>query len=197
MHAGQVVTLEIVINISLPVALHVVSATLKQLHPGKTKTFGLRGKLSQALDQRLGSGIKIDEDQIEPFFGSHRSQRKLFGIESGLAFKFGGADERAVKPVGPTVIAATKQFSRTASLGGRSGAMAADVIETAQFALSPAHQQKRLAQNLGGEEVSGICQLIAMADHLPGPGEDSISLSREQQGIGVERRRNRPGAGNV
>ncbi len=111
------------------------------LHPAKTKAFGLRGKVAQALDQRFGSGIKIDEDQIEPFFGPHRSQRKFFGIETSLPFKFRGADERAVKPVGPAVIAAAKELARTASLGRRPGAMAANVVETAQFALSAAHQQ--------------------------------------------------------
>ena len=141
MHAGQVVTLEIVVYVSFPVALHVVGATLKHLHPAKTKTFSLRGKVSQTLDQRFSSGIKIDEDQIEPFFCPHRSQRKLLGIEASLPFKFRGADEQAVKPVGPAVIAAAKELSRTASLGRRSGAMAANVVETTQFALNTTHQQ--------------------------------------------------------
>ena len=82
MHAGQVVAFEIVVHVSLPVALHVVGAAFEQLHSSKAKTLRLLGKLPQSFQQRFGVRIEVDEDQVGPFFGPHRSQRKVFGIES-------------------------------------------------------------------------------------------------------------------
>ena len=54
--------------------------------------------------------------------------------------------------------------------------MTADVVETAQLALSAAHQQQRFAQQFGGEKVAGLGKLFAMSDHLPGTGKDSLVL---------------------
>ena len=75
--------------------------------------------------------------------------------------------------------------------------MAADVIKAAQLTLSAAHQQQRLAQKVGGEEVAGLQQLLAMPNHLPGAGKDAISFPRAHLRVGIEDRRNRPGPGNV
>ena len=111
MHAGQVVAFEIVIHVSLPVAFHLVGASFEQLHAGKTKTLRLIGKVSETFQQWFGLGIKVDEDKIGPLFGPHRSQRKFFGIEAGLAFEFRRADQRPVQPIGPSVIAAAKQLA--------------------------------------------------------------------------------------
>ena len=41
MHAGQVIVLQVVVHISLPVALHVVGAALEQLHLCKRKLLRL------------------------------------------------------------------------------------------------------------------------------------------------------------
>ncbi len=56
-----------------------------------------------------------------------------------IAVNFGGVHERAIEAVGPSVISAAKQLARAATLGRRSGAMAADVIEAAQFPIDSAY----------------------------------------------------------
>ena len=75
--------------------------------------------------------------------------------------------------------------------------MAADVIKSAQLTLGTAHQQQRFAQKVGGEEVAGLQQLLAMPNHLPGASKDAISFPRAHLRIGIEDCRNRPGPGDV
>jgi hypothetical protein len=76
MHAGQVISLQIVVDASFPVALHVVGSALEQLHPGKRKLFYRPRPLAQALPQRPRVQIDIHENQIEPLF------RRLLGFSA-------------------------------------------------------------------------------------------------------------------
>src|SRR5208282_4193155 len=112
----------------------------------------------------------------------------IFGTESLDPLNFSGAKQRPIQPIRPAVIAAAKQLARTASLRRWSRAMAAHVIKPAQFAIAAAHNQQRLAQQFGGEVISGIRHLVTMSYHLPASREDSFFLGREGSPLSVKMR---------
>src|SRR5580692_501331 len=131
MHAGQVIALKIIVNVSLPVAFHVVRAALEELHSGKIEAFYLLWKYAQAHCQGLGIGIQVYENQVEPLLNAYRCQGESVRTEIMLALEFGSADQGSIQPVGPTVVAAAEELARTASFRGRSSAMAANIVKTA------------------------------------------------------------------
>ena len=53
--------------------------------------------------------------------------------------KFRSADQRSVESIGPAVIAAAEQLAGAATFGRRPGTVMANVVETTQFFLGPAH----------------------------------------------------------
>src|SRR5437879_7221324 len=138
MHAGQVVALEIIVDISFPVAFHVVSSTLEELHALKVELFSLLWQRFEALSQRTRVGVQGHENEVEPFFGAHRHESKVLGAKSLDSFDFGCADQRAVKTVGPAVIAAPEKLAGAAAFGGRAGTVPAYVVEPAQLAIRAA-----------------------------------------------------------
>src|SRR5882762_1814373 len=99
--------------------------------------------------------------------------------------------------VGPSVIPAAKKIAGAAAFGGRSSAVAADVVEAAQSMVGAADDQQRLVDQARREVVPGLGDLIAVADHLPGAGEDLVSFLGSDSGIDVEGGRQGPGAGDV
>src|SRR5580658_178502 len=136
MHAGQVISLTIIVYISLPVALHVAGAAFEQVHLRTRKLPGLLRQFAQSLAQRPRFRVEVHKYQIEPFFGSHRLERELLGTESFNPLDLSRAEQRAVEAVGPAVITAAKQFARAAgfrrALRWRPRAVPADVIKTSQ-----------------------------------------------------------------
>jgi len=192
MNAGQVVTLEIVVDISLLVALHVVSATFKQFHPGKIKLLCLPRQFAQAIAQRRRRGIQIHKDEVEPFLNFHRHQSKIFGPEILDALDIGGADEPAIQAIGPAVIAAAEDFARAASFRRRPGSVAAHVVEAAELSIVAAHDQQRLTYQLSREIVARIRHLIFVSHNLPTAGEYLFFLVIECSGVGIKLGGQRP-----
>jgi hypothetical protein len=95
------------------------------------------------------------------------------------------------------MVTATEEFAIATACGGRSGAMAADVEEAAEFPVGAADNKKRFADQFSGEEVAGIFDLIDVADDLPGFGEDVFLLGGGDHGIGVEMCGEGPGASDI
>ena len=170
--ARQVVSLEIVVDVGLPVAVHVVGAALGKLHAAEIELLGLGGQFAQRLAQRAGLGIEIDEDQVEPFFEANRDEAEVFGIEIFDAIEFGGDEQSAVEAVGPAVVAAAEEFAVSAAGGGVAGAMAANVIKAAENAVVAAGDEERLSDEVEGKVVAGASSLVNMADDLPGGCEE-------------------------
>src|SRR5580704_4156659 len=131
MHAGQVIAFKIIVHVSLPVAFHFIRPALEEFHSGKIEAFYLLWKYAQTLHQRLGVGIQVDENQVEPLLNPHRCQRESVRTEIMLAFELGSSDQGSIQPVSPTVVAAAKELARTASFSRRSGTMAANIVKAA------------------------------------------------------------------
>ena len=77
MHARQVIALEIVIHVRLPVTLHHVVTTLTESQLLQTKTLRLRRQFAQRRQQRLGCRVEIHENPIRPFFGANGTQAEI------------------------------------------------------------------------------------------------------------------------
>jgi len=80
--ARHVVTLEIVINVRLPVTVHLIDAALGKLHAGEIELRGLAGQFAQTLGQRGRRVIEVDEDEVEPFLEAEGTRPKSLGPKS-------------------------------------------------------------------------------------------------------------------
>src|SRR5579864_9496443 len=167
MNGGKVVALEIVVNVSFPVALHVVSAALEELHCFERKALRLLRQIAEARKQWRRVRIEIHKDEVEPFLAANRHQREVFSLESLHAVDLGRVIEGSVEVVGPSVVDATEELARSATLCSGAGAMPADIEKTAKLLSGAAHDDKRFPDQLGSEVVAGVGDLIVVTDNLP------------------------------
>jgi len=75
--------------------------------------------------------------------------------------------------------------------------MAADVVETAELKVGSANDEQRLADELSGEVVAWLCDLIVVSDDLPSAGEDFLFFLGCCGGIDVETCGKSPSASDV
>ena len=118
--------------------------------------------------------IQIHEYKVEPFLRANRRESKIFGPESFYSIDLGCADQRAIKTIGPPVIAAAKKLAGAAAFRRWSSAMPADIVETAELPIRSAHDKQRFAHKISREVVAGIRHLIVT----------SIGLSAAFKGLG-------------
>jgi len=184
--ARQVVALQIIVDIGLPVAVHVVGAALGKLHAAKGELLGLDGQFAQTFAQRAGLGIEIDENEVGPFFDANRDEPEVFGIKIFDTIEFGGDEQSAVEAVGPAVVAAAEEFPVSAAGGGIAGAMPADVIKATENAIFAAGDEERLSDEVEGKVVAGARGLVRVADNLPGGGEEPGLFVFEGRGAEIQ-----------
>jgi len=120
----------------------------------------------------LGLGIKIDEDEIEPFLDANRGEAEVLGIEIFDAIEFWGDEQSAVEAVGPAVVGAAEELAVAAAGRGVAGAMAADVMKASENAVVAAGDEERLSDQVEGKVVAGARGLVNMTDDLPGGCEE-------------------------
>src|ERR1051326_484787 len=197
MHARQMVALEIVIYIRLPIALHAVVATLHEVHFRERKFRDLGRKLAQVFGEGWSMGIEIDKYPLLPRFAANWTQAKLIVMEILDALHFGRAEQVAFERVSPAVVAATKDLARAATFGGWPRAMAADVVKAAQSAIIPAGNKNGFARDLRSEIVAGLRDLLATTHYLPSAREDPVALIAENLRIKIKTGRQAPGASNI
>src|SRR5208282_5775591 len=153
---GNVVALEIVVDVNLPVAVDHIVAALDGLQAFELEAAGLFGNLAEGDEKRLGVWIEVDEDELLPSFQPQRHHAHGAAVEELDAFDVGRADEAAIERVSPAVVAAAENIFAAAALRDRAGAVAADVAEGAQRALLVAHNDDGFTDNVGCEEGLGI-----------------------------------------
>ena len=202
---GDVVALEVVIDVDLPVAVDDVVAAFDQVEAIELEGPRLLGDVAEARGERLSSGIEIDEDESFPGFEAKREHAHGAAIEEFDAFDIGSADEAAVEGVGPAVVLAAEDIFAAAAEGDRSGSVTANVAEGAQRALLITDDEDGFSGDFGSEVGFGIgdrvvcaagftAWLIERADHLPGFAEDFGFFDFEDGRIGVEAGGERVGA---
>src|SRR5580704_5023655 len=152
MRDGDVVALEIVVNVHLPIAIDDVVAALDGLQALELEAARLFGNFAEICGERLGVGIEIDEDKLFPGFETQRKHAHGAAVEEFHTFNVRCADQSPVKRVRPPVIATTENILAAAALRDRPGAMATDVAERAQRALFVADNDDWFADNIRCEE---------------------------------------------
>ena len=196
---GDVVALEIIVDVDLPVAIDDVVAALDGLQAFELEAAGLFGNFAEIGRERLGVLIEIDEDELLPDFERQRDHAHGAAVEELDAFNIRRADQTAIERVGPAMIAATKDIFAAAVLRDGAGAVAADVAEGAERAFFVPHNDDRFTSDIDGEEGFRIgdgafcavllpAENVESADELPGATEDAGFFSFENRGIDVELR---------
>src|SRR5580692_3488593 len=107
MRDGDVVALEIVIDVNLPIAIDDVVAALDGLQALELEAASLFGNFAEIGGERLGVGIEVDEDELFPGFETQRKHAHGAAVEEFDTFNVGSANQPAIKRVRPAMIAAT------------------------------------------------------------------------------------------
>ncbi len=202
LHEGRVddrdvVPLEVVVHVDLPVALDRPLLARGGTHRLEPAAGEARRKVFQRFGERRGVVVEVDEEEAHPRFEAKLRQAVLFLAEVLDAVELGSVQEPTVERVAPAVVAAAEGLALP--LSGRDGsrAVAADVRERAQARVGASGDQERLAGHLGREETAGNGDLVLAADELPGPREDSLPLDVEEAAVVVTTRRERRGRGEA
>ena len=81
MQERDVVPLEVVVGVRLPVAREVVSRRANERHGFEREVVHLGEEVAEILLQRRGRGVQVDEDLPAPRGDLNRVQRELVGVE--------------------------------------------------------------------------------------------------------------------
>ena len=95
------------------------------------------------------------------------------------------------------MIAAAEEFAVSAAGSGIAGAMPANVIKAAENAIVATHDEQRFSDEVEGEVVAGRCDLMNMADDLPGGSKERGLLDLEGLWAEIDGCRQGGGAGDV
>src|SRR5580700_2968755 len=174
MHARQVVSLKIVVDVNLPVALHVIFAASTQLHLSETVLSRLLRQFTQRVEQRQSVRIKIHKDLTLPLTHLNWPQPKLLCTEGLDAFHLWSIHQPSIERVGPSVIAAPKNLARSASLRSRPSPMPAHIVETAQHPVGAAHYHEWLAEQIHGNVIAWVTYLLRSTRDLPRSPENFV-----------------------
>src|SRR5437762_11616075 len=117
MRYGNVVALEIIVDVNLPVAVDDVIAALREVQALELEAVGLLGDLPQVGGKRLGLKIEIDENELAPGFAAQRHHAHGVAVEEFNAIDVGRPDEAAVEGVGAVVVLEVRDIFAVAADG--------------------------------------------------------------------------------
>src|SRR5213082_541948 len=200
MRDGDVVALEIIVDVNLPVAVDDVIAALREVQALELEAVGLLRDLPQVGGKRLGLKIEIDKNELAPSFAAQRHHAHGGAIEKLDAIDVRRTNQAAVEGVGPAVVLAAQDIFAAATERDGARAMAADIAEAAEFALLVAYNDDRLADNIHGKETLGVgdgapgsiyfaAALMKRSNELPSTLENPRFFNFQNRGVGVETRR--------
>jgi len=197
MRDGNVVALEIVVNVNLPIAIDDVVAALGKLQAFKLKTTRLLRNLTEIRGQGLGLQIDIHKDEPFPGFAAKRHHAHGAAVEKFNTVNVRRTNQAAIQSISPAVILATQNVLAAAAKRDRTGTMAANVAESTQFPLLVANDDDGFTCDIGGEITFGVgdgafyavnfsAGLAESSDELPSALEDASFLDFKNRGIGVK-----------
>ena len=195
-HHGQVVTLEVVVDVDLPVACQVPLPAHHPLHPFGVEFLRPRRDVLEKMGQWRRLVVQVAEDERAPRRDLHRQQVHILGTEVGRPLHLRRANQGAGERIGPAVVFALHRLPLAAAGRHRAGAVQADVVEAAQR-LPVAHDHDRLPGDVDDDVRPRPDQLLGPRRQLPGPTEDPVLLEFEIDRIVVEARRERARRSNV
>ena len=207
-----VVALVVVVDHGLPVgrdvALEAVDAN--QLVEPRTGLVHVAEQGTGLVGERPRGGVHADEEQAAVHLEPDRLEIGVVGnpVLQGLAPT--RLAEAAVVAVAPLVIGAGDELAVARALQQRVGAVAAHIVEGAQFTVLAADHEDPLVGDLGRQVVALLREVAQVTNVPPGPMEDRpllgtvdrrvpVPLGRQGEGAlgdgikasGIERRRRR------
>jgi hypothetical protein len=179
-HDRQVVALEEVVHVDLPVAAHLVCIAPRVAHRAEVDRRDALGDAAvHTVEIRRVIG-KRHEHQALPLRQAQSRQVQILDAEISGVLHFRCRDQLALLVVQPAVVAATQRMqSLAAAMRQRPGAMAADVDEGAQLTVPAPQHQHRRARHLLDHMIAGLGQLPLVRYQLPTAAKDAASLERE------------------
>ncbi len=130
-HQGNVVSLEVVVHVQLPVRRDWVVPRQHMLHALELKRCALRGQIGVKAVEGWCLRVQCREDHWSEHMDLHGLETNTGRIEGLRAIHLRSAQQLALQTVGPAVIATDYSVGVPAALGQWSGAMATDVEITA------------------------------------------------------------------
>src|SRR5439155_13182346 len=129
---GNVIALEVVVDVDLPVAVDDVVAALGKFQSFKIEAAHLSRNFAENFFERLGVVVKIYEDEIAPSVEAQRKHAHGAAIEKFDALDVGRADEFSFEGVSPAMVLAAHDVLAAAAERDGTSTVAADVAEGAQ-----------------------------------------------------------------
>src|SRR5262249_17510906 len=108
MRDRNVISLEIVVDVNLPVALNDIVAPFGELQPVETKSERFLRNISKKRRERLGARVEIHEDKIFPGIDPQRHHAHRAAIEKLHTLDIWRPDQPAVQGISPPVIPAAQ-----------------------------------------------------------------------------------------
>ena len=184
-HQRDVVSLAIVVAVDLPVGGDAVHEPVAVREIFERLVGDCREERAVVVGQRCGGLVEIDEHESAPLVDGHLYEPELVEHESLVAEVARGA-EPAIQCVCPTVVPAGEACEMSAIVCHQwAGAMAADVVESAQCTVVLDDHDDRPPGEVVTHVVAGLSQRRTEAGELPLAPEDRAPLVLVHRGIGV------------
>ena len=147
----------------------------------------------EEVEQRLGVGIGVHEDEPAPALGAHPPEPQPFG-QVGELVRVHHLGEPAVERVAPRVVAALHEaVGEAPGTGGEPGAaVEAGVVEGADRPVVAPDDEDRLVPDLVLDEVARLGELLLAARDLPDPAPQPVQLEAGELGRRVASLGNEP-----
>ena len=173
MHDGQVVALEEIVHVHLPVAGHLEHVAPLEAHRREVdRCDALRDARVHLLEIRHAL-VERDEHQALPFANHEAWEPDVADLEPDGILHLGRSDQPTLLVIEPAVVlAAQAVHALAAAVRERARAMPADVGKCAQGAVPTAQQQYRCAGRLRDDVIAGLLELGPVRDELPGTREN-------------------------
>ena len=182
MYQRDVVPLEVVVDVHLPVAFDVPRVAPHELHRAKIDG-------SDALGDARIDAIEVrhvvserDEDQTLPLTHLEARQPDVADPEIHCFLHFGRRDQLAFLVVQPAVVLAAQVAEALAAAEHeRPRAMATDIRKRTENAVCRAQQHDRSTRDIHQQVIARLGQFGTVGNHLPGGSEDPLTFQLERR----------------
>ena len=180
-----VIALAVIFPDEFPIGLFDNGALISDLRAAEPMRSEVRLHLLAERGEIHRSLRKADEDIAGHAFAGDRLQAEPGLVET--LRHLAGEQQAPVKIVAPLVIGADEPHG--CAFVGRAHAapaVAASVVEGADFSLEIAHDHDRIVADLQREEGSRVRKLAIMSREQPVPAPDQLQVEPEEIGVGIE-----------
>ena len=191
MHDRDVIALEVVVDIHLPVAIELPIFPRRKPKRACIARVHLIEQFANHLGERRSVRVEIDEEKSEPRLDAKLRQRARLAFESDDAIELRRLQQTSLERIRPSVIAALQHRTFAFAFRDGTGAMTTNVGHRPDDTIVAAHDQQRFIGDDRREKLSRFRDLFGATGQLPCAREDGAILIAEDRGVDVVARRNR------